>query len=764
MRVLRQSRRISSGLTASKTATEGITMKLSTPKTELPTSTQLRKAAFGSFPNTTRFVLRKRHGGSIVKSLCAAALLVLMAADSGRATDLSLKRQNALENSSFREFSSVQLDTNKAVAVQAKRDRIAKYPKLVQRLEWCLIDAKELAATKGVQSSTAALRASKIQMQGENIIVIVECAQTTNPKDVAALIVAKGGTVIRTGEAHVQAAVPVTALEDIACNIPGVSFVQTPIEDKASNTVLTEGRGAVLASPWHAAGYLGQGVKVAVIDVDFLGLATRKAQDEIPASAIEVDFSGTGMTSGTDGHGCACAEIIYDMAPACQLYLLKVLNSSDLEAAKNYCKAQGIQIISRSTGYENVNFYDGTAPSSIVPHPVTIVNDANANGILWVNAAGNDQQKHALIAWQDANANGYLDWTSTSSMNELWNNGNPIPAGATIDVSLTWNKWPVTDQDFDLDLYYLNGTTWTYVTSAEAAQNGSQPPREHLVYTVTTAGRYAVAIYKYSATTSPTFILRDLTYDAFYFGYNNYSTPAPGSLTCPGDAASAFTVGAIDYLNYTVGPIETYSGLGPNNGAYTGNPSVVKPDICGPTWVSTATDGTEGFGGTSASAPHVAGLAALVKCAYPSYTPAQIKSYIESNGYDLGTVGKDNAYGSGAARLPTLMTTVHGTPYLWLDQYGLVSGGNYEAADAGDTDGDGYTAWQEYVAGTVPTNRASVFRSLIGVSNGVLRVTWTPDIGMARAYTVEGRTNLTGAVWGTTNASSRFFRVKVGLP
>lgn len=112
----------------------------------------------------------------------------------------------------------------------------------------------------------------------------------------------------------------------------------------------------------------------------------------------------------------------------------------------------------------------------------------------------------------------------------------------------------------------------------------------------------------------------------------------------------------------------------------------------------------------------------------------------------------------------TLTTTTHGTAWLWLDQYGLVSGGNYEAADALDTDGDGYTAWQEYIAGTVPTNRASVFRALVTISNGSPRVAWTPDLGTGRVYTVEGRTNLTVGVWGATNAGSRYFRVKVGMP
>jgi len=503
--------------------------------------------------------------------------------------------------------------------------------------------------------ATASLAEVGAEMHGSNVVVVAQFGDDSNMARAEAAIVAQcSGTIVRTGKTHAKVLIPIRALDELA-GLQDVTFVRLPIK-KRKHVVVSEGKAKVGANSWNSAGFTGQGVKLAVVDSDFLGLNARIASGEIPASATAVDFSGTGMASGSDGHGCACAEIIYDIAPGVDLYLLKAVDLGDDEAAKDYCKAQGIQIVSSSGGYDALSFHDGVAYSSITPHPVSVAEDAQQNGILWVNSAGNEQRQHALITWRDGDANAYLDWSSSAGaapMNELWNEGNPIDAGTELNVLLTWNDWPTSDQDFDLELYKLVGSTWTYVTTSDDYQTGTQPPRERLTYTVTSSARYAVSIYKARATTSPSFIVRSYPHELFYFGYDNISSPAPGSITIPGDAAACFTVGAIDYGTYTNGPVETYSSLGPNNGAYTMNPTVVKPDACGPDFVSTETYGADSFPGTSASAPHIAALAALVKEANPSYTPAQIRSYIEANGVDLGTVGKDNTYGSGAVVLPT---------------------------------------------------------------------------------------------------------------
>jgi hypothetical protein len=97
-----------------------------------------------------------------------------------------------------------------------------------------------------------------------------------------------------------------------------------------------------------------------------------------------------------------------------------------------------------------------------------------------------------------------------------------------------------------------------------------------------------------------------------------------------------------------------------------------------------------------------------------------------------------------------------------LAQFGWVSGADYEAASWTDADGDGHMTWQEYVAGTVPTNAASVFTASIMLSNGVRYVTWTPDLGTERVYTIKGKASLADTTWGSpTNSARLFFRVTV---
>ena len=53
------------------------------------------------------------------------------------------------------------------------------------------------------------------------------------------------------------------------------------------------------------------------------------------------------------------------------------------------------------------------------------------------------------------------------------------------------------------------------------------------------------------------------------------------------------------------------------------------------------------FNGTSMATPHVAGVAGLVWSHYPSCAPGEIRAAMNATAEDLGTAGRDNAYGYG---------------------------------------------------------------------------------------------------------------------
>ena len=78
--------------------------------------------------------------------------------------------------------------------------------------------------------------------------------------------------------------------------------------------------------------------------------------------------------------------------------------------------------------------------------------------------------------------------------------------------------------------------------------------------------------------------------------------------------------------------------------------------------------------------------------------------------------------------------------------------------------------WEDYVAGTNPDPAGpdSTFRiTSIVVTNGVPALTWSPDLGAARRYTVEGKVRLDdkNEPWqAPLPPGARFFKVKVSLP
>jgi subtilisin family serine protease len=461
-------------------------------------------------------------------------------------------------------------------------------------------------------------------MRGNAVRVVIE---SRSPALARAAVLASGGRVERAANGLVQAVVSPAASAQLAKS-PGVDLVRRPYTHIAT-ALNGEEVTAALASAWHQKGFTGNGVKVAVIDGGFMGLAERQAAGDLPSNLVTQDFC-EGEFNTYDDHGTAVAEIVHEMAPDAQLYLICVGTDVDLATAVAYAKSQGVTVVNQSMGWEGPHRDDGSGPIGAA------VADARAGGILWVNSAGNEALTHWSGTYVPAGPPIHR-WDPNGDMGNsfVWPNDSEICG------FLKWDEWPAAASDFDLALVQSGSNR--LIAISEEEQGHGEPSFEALCVHQSSGQDVMVfwAIIGYSVASPPRIDLVSWSPPLQY-------SVAAGSIATPASSPAAFAVGALCWQSRS---LEFYSSQGPTIDGR------VKPDIVGHDSVSGATYGgfsscPSAFAGTSASSPEVAGAAALVKQAYPKYSPDQIKAYLMDAARDLGDPGTDNVYGAGELQLP----------------------------------------------------------------------------------------------------------------
>ena len=451
-------------------------------------------------------------------------------------------------------------------------------------------------------------------------VILVPAAGAAATIDTAALAVL-GVEILARSKSLMRVSVPTASLRAVS-ELPSVAFVRRPRRPHAQQTV-SEGVARIRALEHHAAGAKGQGVKVAIIDGGFKG--ADKLREDIPVRRWFRDYTGTGIYAGVDAHGTACAEIIHDVAPEAELYLYKVVDIVDLENAKDRCIQNGVAIVNYSATWVGEGFGDGRG---II---CDIVNDAADNGILWVNAVGNYAQKHYAGFWHDSDDDNRHNFAAgDDAVNFV------VEIGDIIRVTLTWDDWPITTEDYDLYLYSqdASGNIKEVSKSTDVQGNGGAPV-EFLEYFAVQEGTYGISVVRVGEAEPKKLRVWSWHHDI------EYPVPA-GSLGSPSDARGSLSVGAIHHHQWDLGTLASYSSRGPTADGR------IKPDLVAPAGVTTASYGAEKlFGGTSAAAPHVAGAAALLKSADPALSRDGLwKALVEST-VDLGAPGKDDSTGYG---------------------------------------------------------------------------------------------------------------------
>lgn len=485
------------------------------------------------------------------------------------------------------------------------------------KLESALDQLRAAYQLGGLSSAAKFAGQSAIELVASKVRVVVKAETPQQVEAISRVIESLEGSVETTYQHLIQVLIPISALGPLA-ELKEVRFIELPVY--AIPAVMSEGVGVIGADAWQQAGITGKNIKVAVIDVGFTGYKNLLGR-ELPAEVITRSFRADGRLE-THAHGTAVAEIVFDVAPGAQLFLINISTSVEFLRAIDWLIAQKVDIMTMSlVWFTGCYLGDGGAFG-----PVT--QKVRESGILWIASAGNEARSHWSGAFFDDDGNGQHNFTPTDETQSI-----ALRNGEGITIELSWDD-PCEASSNDYNLFLLDGSN-NVVTRSTGVQNGNGPPRERLSFTAPSSASYHILIKKERA-------VRDARLKLFNLSRHRMEYPdAAGSIPEIGISKYIFTVGATFWRNDT---LEPFSSQGPTPDGR------LKPDITAPDGVANFTF-SRGFFGTSASAPHVAGAAALVKQVFRRFTPDQIQEFLEERAEDLGEPGKDNLFGAGRLNL-----------------------------------------------------------------------------------------------------------------
>lgn len=433
-----------------------------------------------------------------------------------------------------------------------------------------------------------------------------------------------------------------------------------------AGTVTSQGDTALNADTARTSfGVDGSGVTVGTLSdsYDCLGgAASNVATNDLP-SGVSVLAEESGCTSGRD-EGRAMMQIIHDIAPGTnQAFHTAFGGIADF--------ASGIIELQTVAGADIINddvFY--FAEPFFQDGPIAqAVDSVKASGVAYFSAAGNEARQAYTSTFVNSGQSGFR----AGSVGHDFDPGPgidtrqqlTIPAKSQVIFVLQWDQpffsvsgAPGSASDVDIVLYpdgggpalagsidnNIGGDAW----EAFSYTNPSGAPR-----TV----RLGIDLVSGPAPGLMTYL---------YFGtmtVDEYATNSP-TVTGHANAAGAQAVGAVRYHNTpafgVTPPIrEFFSSVGGNPILFDTSGAPVfqlrqKPEIMAPNGGDNTFFGSDyeangfpNFFGTSAAAPHAAGVAALMKEFNPAALPDKIYSAMQATAIDMDTAGFDYASGYG---------------------------------------------------------------------------------------------------------------------
>ena len=407
--------------------------------------------------------------------------------------------------------------------------------------------------------------------------------------------------------------------------------------------------------------------------------------------------------AGAGAEGTALLEVVHDLAPGAQLSFANADTDVAFRQAVNYLAANNDVVV------DDLGFFglaaDGT--SAVSMNTAGALNNPSNRIRTYITSVGNDADKHYLATYANSGVDGTTisgitnsgnlhlfqpsgDTTDVLALGSQTHNVILLPRNGEVVVALTWDdKFGSSSNNYDL--YLVQQSTGRVVARSTDGQSGGQDPVEFLDFTNTSATDYFyVVVQNVRNQAQP----RQLNLYAFEpecatdgprslaAGRHeklNFTT-ASRSVTAQSDAGgspvSVISVGAIcsgssatvtlfansqtpneSCLDKDHATIEFFSSRGPTLDGR------MKPDISAIDGVSITAAGqfVNPFFGTSAAAPHVAGIAALLLQAAPCLAQddqaaldqvaarLKLRDIIISSAAPLSDALAGNTFGAGLA-------------------------------------------------------------------------------------------------------------------
>jgi len=534
-----------------------------------------------------------------------------------------------------------------------------KEPPQYPNLDSNLNRLAEVASSTLTPAGTGSAQSS----QDDEPVLVTFYTEVGRVEDVREYLEDNGIFVRNVGEDYIEAHVPPSQL-GAASEQPGVLRVDAvvpalpprPTSANPNPAVISDGVGIHGADAWHGAGFRGENVKVGVIDSGFEGFARLQGTQLPPNVVARCYFATARAPSSTladcevgGNHGTTVSETLVDVAPNVALYIANPITAGDFQSAADWMTGQGVTVINHSLGWTPQNPGDGTSPFS--NSPLKTVDRAVAGGAVFIAAGGNEGRQVWYGTFADLDGDRWHNFHAQYEANQF-----TVTKSGNVSGFVRWEgDWGREDCDLDFALLRVDTGTPTLIAVAGDLQDGgaNRFPFEFVEANVP-PGVYGLSLWNARCAAMPAWI--QLFLWSTEGGSEELLYHSPGrhmAEPAEGRNPGMMAVGATHWWDTL--QIADYSSRGPTIDGR------VKPDITGVTCNPTVSDPPVALPdggtlyptcGTSHAAPHITGLAALVKQRAPNYPPTEVTHYLQQNADERGAAGADNTWGYGLAMLP----------------------------------------------------------------------------------------------------------------